>query len=276
MSHNLPLALTVLLLPIPLAFLIPAAVRAQPDPWKIRRMRISLTGFAGLVALLYGLLIHFQMRVEGSETAPPALVSGIFLWSVMSWFFLATLIWELRRPAPEPFPGAKARAASLVPREHQSPALRWAWRALGATWGLAVVAFLFVSETVPAISILLLGSSFCLLIMGPWLARGQLINSPEPLLPGASADLANHLQRRYAARRTLRTWSIFVLLTISVGYKTVLAFVLSTEATEHYFQPLLWVAAGILFTYLAMISALELFSHRRLAALRRGNKSFHR
>ena len=73
LSNSMMLALVLLLLPVPLAFLIPASSAADPDPWKIRRMRTSVVGFALSVALIQIAMLWFQERLfDGSPPQQPA------------------------------------------------------------------------------------------------------------------------------------------------------------------------------------------------------------
>ncbi|MDA8019950.1 MAG: hypothetical protein MPN21_21125 [Thermoanaerobaculia bacterium] len=269
MSPHFLVALTLLVLPIPLSFIIPVHPEARPDPWRVARLRRALAGFGLMVAVSYSALIAFDMQILGKTTPAPALLFGIHIWSVMAWFFLVSLLYQLRKPARAPFPGSDVCSASLVPRDRDKPVPTLAWWILGGIWGLAVLLFAWRVDAVPASSLVVLASSAFLLVVGPWIDRSQLLAGAEPRLADAPDDVAERLEIEYSATRARRSWSLFALFGFSIAYKTWLAFVLAGSAAEIYSLPLLRAALGVLLVFLVAQVVLELYSHQRVSALRR-------
>ena len=215
------LALTLLLLPVPLSFLIPAAPQASPDPWRVRRARRAVIGFALVVAIVQLVSLAFRIRLwEGIDWEPPRSVVadyGLFGWAAMSWFFLSMLILELRRAKPDPFPGQHQRSASLRPRGAGDVIAERTWWILRGVW-LATAAFLLVS--VPdrvSSSIVLLLAGF-ILAMAPRIVRQSSL-SAEPLLPEGSEKLL----QAYTRRRRLRARIVVASCMVGVVSQTLLA-----------------------------------------------------
>ena len=269
MSEMTIAAFTVLLLPVPLSFMVPASHRAEPDPWKIQRLRTSLMCFATLVAVIYGLALRQLGSFDAGRLAPGGLVAGIFIWSAMAWILFGILVFELRRSRPDPFPGVQVRSASLAPRQRLTPVPPLAWWILRGAWGLTVAFLVSKSSYVPATSLVLLASGLVLLLIGPRLERTHLVGGPEPLLDGAPAEPARRLERAYSMRRAFRSWSIYVMFATSVAYKACLAVLMADVAVERDRSALTLIALGAVLAQLVVLALLEVSSHRRIRVLRR-------
>ena len=170
MNANFLLGLVLLLLPVPLAFVVPASPQASPDPWRVRRARWAVVLFALLVAIIQVALLLFEKQLYGGP-APGgggSAVYGLYIWAVMSWFFLSALVVELRRAKPNPFPGHSKRSASLRPRNADEWIAKPIWWSLRITWLLAAVILL---ASVPD----RISSSIVLLAAGGLLAAAPLL-----------------------------------------------------------------------------------------------------
>ena len=265
LSPSMILALTLLLLPVPLAFLIPAAANASADPRRIRRMRRALIGFAVGVALIQFSDLWSQHRLfDGPPPGGPTTGIGVFGWAVMSWLLLGSLIVELRRQAPESFPGESRRAASLAPRHLDPPVPSWAWWSLGGVWGLATLMVVTLAPNRPIGVVLLIGAGVLLIIGNRLSARSVIV--AEPLLPEDQPDL----RHAYRTRRRVRGWTLFAIISISVIYKCAVAATLAWSAPADDVRSILIGAVVLIAVAAVVCGLLEAASIRRIRNLRTG------
>lgn len=218
MSPIAVLALVLVLLPIPLSYLIPASPRARPDLRRVTRARRAVIGFAVAVALIQGAYLVGRHSLDGGRSTGEAWAAdaGIFAWAFMSWFFLAVLAMELRRPIP--FPAASRRAASLAPRHRLSRAEERAWPIAGAAWLLGAGTILALAPEPGQSFVVLVVGAGALLAFGPWIVRRGALDA-EPLPPEAS----DRLVEAYARRRRFRVAAGTVVVAAGVLDQTALA-----------------------------------------------------
>ncbi len=218
------LGLAFLLLPVPLSFFIPTSPQASPDPSQVRRARFAVVGFPLFVAVLQGAFYAYERYLFGEQ--PPgggAASYGLFLWAVMSWFFLAVLAVELRRAKPNPFPGHSERSASLRVRHGSEWITKPTWWCLRIAW-LVTAAVLLINDPVRLASLIVLLSAGGLLVAAPLLVRRSSM-LPEPLLPESSEQLI----RAYARRGLIRARMMFAVVVVTILSQTSMAAILGRE-----------------------------------------------
>jgi hypothetical protein len=268
MSAHSILALSLLLLPIPLSFLVPASTAAQPDPWKVRRMRLALIGFSSSTAVIYTACIFFV--AWGPQNAGQGQFGrGMLLWSVPCWLLLANLALVLRRAKSVPFPGSERRSASLVSRWRPVAGQTLAWWTLRGAWLLAVIVLATRAPILSGAPLILLLSSLFFLVLGPRLARRQQIDAPEPFLPDLPESTTQLLRGAYARRRAQRAWAVYFLFGTSVVYKTALAFSMAQPETRGLASPLLTAATATFLLFGVAQALAELAGRRRIEKLYR-------
>ncbi len=252
-------SLTAVLLPVPLSFFVAPAAGVSPDPWRVRRARIALVGFAGAVAVTQTAYFFFARGLSRTNVAPPAW--GVLLWVPMVWFLLASLVIELRRPGVTPLSDHSRRSASLRPRHRLAPKDLRPWWCLGAIW-VPIAGWVVLQAPAPLGGSVLLASCALLLLFGPYLVRRNAVAAEEPLVAGKDEPL----RQVYATRRRLRSRAIFVIHTVAITWQTLAAAMIGWEYDLSAVLLVLKVGVAIMALALVASGVLELWLRRRIQA----------
>lgn len=247
MTWQIYLGIFLLLLPVPLAVLIPARVDEKPDPYVVRRARYAAALFPLIVGVIY--LVQFAYLFNLTRELQPDFARSAFglfnwvpiVWVPMAWIFLANLVYVLRKPASKSLSDSTKRDATLVPRHKFSPIPAWSWLSLAGAFVLTSLAMAISLAPLPAISWTLLAAAALMLIIGPWIVRQNLL-SAEPGFAGAHAAI----QSAYGQRRCIRSWWLFTIITIGALYKTLVAVLFALSNSGAMSGRVLISAAGLI------------------------------
>ncbi len=225
MTWQIVLGFIVLLLPAAFALLVRVNGRTNSDPYIVRRARYSAVLFPVFVAMIYALQFVFLLSLERERQADLVLsASGLFVWAVIAWILLASLIYGIRKPTAEHLARSTSRAATLEPRHKNSPIPAWAWLMLAGSLGAATIFIEMTLSPVPGTSWVLLISAAAVLALGPWLVHQNLL-AAEPNMPDTLASVRS----AYRRRRQIRSWWLYSVFAISVCYKTLLAALIALD-----------------------------------------------
>ncbi len=250
-------SLTALLLPVPLSLMVPPAAGVSPDPWRIRRARLAIIGFASLVAVTQTAYYFYARGLSRIDVGPPA--SSVLLWVPMAWFLLINLVVELRRPAVSPLQGHQQRSASLRPRHRLTSHEYRAWWFVAAIW-VPVAGWILLEGPAPAGGSVLLASAGFLLLIGPYLVRRAALMAEEPLPAGENEPL----RAVYAMRRRLRSRAIFLVNVAGTTWQTFAAALIAWNHDISVVMRVLQAGVAVMALALVATGALELWLRVRI------------